>query len=286
MQKVNSIKEELKNQMGTVNDKTLAKAYLELAWAHEELKRKHEAQQNILEKTKQEMERLRSISHEKLAKLTKTLRHHKHLFKKYRADVVRILTNTSIPIIDRIKNSGLDVFQNLGVTSLEYSINDILFITLNWRKNWRPKEIEVAGLIKEGKKTKEIAERIGYSVSGAQKCRQRISEKLGIAQGKSIHVKAYLIDQEREIEKRYLKNDDMEKQLMQVLRHQASSFQKYKLDVAHNLKAACDPIFNKLKNSGLDGMQYWDLETLEASINDVLARPSNTKNFEIRIKSA
>ena len=137
----------------------------------------------------------------------------------------------------------------------------------------------MAGLIKEGKKTKEIAEKIGYSISGVQKCRQRISEKLGIAQGKSIHVKAYLIDQDREIENRYLKNDDMQKELMQVLRHQASSLEKYKLNVAHNLKAACDPIFNKLKGSGLDAMQYWDLETLEASINDVLAPTMKHKKF-------
>jgi DNA-binding CsgD family transcriptional regulator len=111
----------------------------------------------------------------------------------------RFLSNVKelvLPYIQKLKETELVGLQATFVEIAESNLNDITSpflqkITSRYR-NFTPKEIQVASLIKEGKRTKEIAQILGISKSAIDLHRNSIRNKLGLI-NKKTNLRSYLM---------------------------------------------------------------------------------------------
>ena len=193
IQYLNAVIDELKNELHTVKrDNTLEVAYLELVQSHVELKQKYEARQYILEQKRKELGDLRLRNNELSAKIRGILAHQDTLYQKYKPDTAHVLKKAIAPIVKKMKNSGLDALQYRDLEALESAINDTLFpVIKKTRQHLKPLEIDIARLIKEGKKQYEIAEILDIPQGAAKNARYRIRRKLGLVKQKT-NLKKYL----------------------------------------------------------------------------------------------
>jgi len=111
----------------------------------------------------------------------------------------RFLSNVKelvLPYIQKLKETELVGMQATYVEIAESNLNDIMSpflqkITSRYR-NFTPKEIQVASLIKEGRRTKEIAQILGISKSAIDLHRNSIRNKLGLI-NKKTNLRSYLM---------------------------------------------------------------------------------------------
>ena len=100
------------------------------------------------------------------------------------------------PYLTRLQNSRLNHQQSTCLNILESHLNNIIspFINnLNAKyKEFTPKEIQVASLIREGKTTKEIAELLYSSQRAIEFHRNSLRDKLGIKKKKA-NLRSYLL---------------------------------------------------------------------------------------------
>jgi DNA-binding CsgD family transcriptional regulator/GAF domain-containing protein len=93
------------------------------------------------------------------------------------------------PYLERVRNSGLDEQQQSYMNILESNINEIispLACKLNSRHlNLSALEIQVANLIMDGKRTKEIASLLNLSAKTIEVHRKNIRKKLGLTNRKT-----------------------------------------------------------------------------------------------------
>jgi len=103
--------------------------------------------------------------------------------------------NIILPYLERLKQSGLNTEQQSLVRVLESSLKDItspMAKTLSPSSlDLTPTELQVAGLIKRGKRTKEIAEMLRLSINTIVSHRYNIRTKLGLKKRK-INLQTYL----------------------------------------------------------------------------------------------
>jgi PAS domain S-box-containing protein len=89
-----------------------------------------------------------------------------------------------MPYLDALRNSRLDLRQQLFVDILESNLNDIispfLYILSSMQLRFTPTEVKVCNLIKQGKTTKEIAGLMSLSPKTIETHRKKIREKIGI----------------------------------------------------------------------------------------------------------
>ncbi len=111
----------------------------------------------------------------------------------------KVLSNVkelTFPYIENLKMSRLDDRQMGLLGIIESNLNEI--ITPFLRKlsskysNLTPKEIQVAGLVKEGKTSKEIAELLDSSKNAVEFHRRNLRKKLGIRNTKT-NLSSYLL---------------------------------------------------------------------------------------------
>jgi DNA-binding CsgD family transcriptional regulator len=111
----------------------------------------------------------------------------------------KVLSNVKeliFPYIENLKMSRLDDRQMGLLGIIESNLNEI--ITPFLRKlsskysNLTPKEIQVAGLVKEGKTSKEIAELLDSSKNAVEFHRRNLRKKLGIRNTKT-NLSSYLL---------------------------------------------------------------------------------------------
>lgn len=134
---------------------------------------------------------------EELNAALKTLLKHKDQDKRDMEE--RFLSNVKelvLPYIQKLKETDLVGLQTTFVEIAESNLNDIMSpflqkITSRYR-NFTPKEIQVASLIKEGKRTKEIAQILGISKSAIDLHRNSIRNKLGLI-NKKTNLRSYLM---------------------------------------------------------------------------------------------
>jgi PAS domain S-box-containing protein len=95
----------------------------------------------------------------------------------------RFVSNTRemvLPYLDRMRRTGLDREQQNYLDIVVSNLNEIVspFLTTLGHANLTPRELEVATLVKEGKRTKEIAEIAGIAPSSVDSHRDAIRRKL------------------------------------------------------------------------------------------------------------
>lgn len=100
------------------------------------------------------------------------------------------------PYIEKLNNSGLDARQKAYLEIVESNLNDIISPFLHQLSSkylsLTPREIQVAGLVREGKTTKEIAEILSISTNAVDFHRKNVREKLGL-KNKSANLRTHLL---------------------------------------------------------------------------------------------
>jgi DNA-binding CsgD family transcriptional regulator len=100
------------------------------------------------------------------------------------------------PYIEKLNNSGLDARQKAYLEIVESNLNDIISPFLHQLSSkylsLTPREIQVAGLVREGKTTKEIAEILSISTNAVDFHRKNVREKLGL-KNRSANLRTHLL---------------------------------------------------------------------------------------------
>lgn len=150
--------------------------------AHDELEQKVEERTQSLEETNAALKVL----------LKQREEDRKELEEKILANVKNLIS----PIIGKLQQTRLDNNQMSYVEIIESNLNEIISpfaLSLSSRYlSFSPTEIHVAGLIKEGKTSKEIAEILSVSPSAIEFHRKNIRKKLGI-KNKKVNLQTNLI---------------------------------------------------------------------------------------------
>jgi len=172
--------------------------------ADEKLKKLHEELEERVEQRTRDLAKINYELEEKTVNLKEANTALKVLLKRREEDQAevedKILANVNeliIPLIDTIKGTKLDERQATWLDILETNLKDIVspFSRGMSSKYWRltPNEFQVAGFIKNGKTTKEIADLLHVATSTINTHRDNIRKKLGI-KNRKINLKAYLSD--------------------------------------------------------------------------------------------
>ena len=111
----------------------------------------------------------------------------------------RILSNVKelvLPYVQTLKSSPLNVKQIAYVDIIESNLNTIISPFLqNLSSKYlglTPKEIQVAGLVKEGRTNKEIAELFNISARSVEFHRENIRTKFGL-KNRKVNLRSYLL---------------------------------------------------------------------------------------------
>jgi PAS domain S-box-containing protein len=112
------------------------------------------------------------------------------------AAIVSNIGELVLPKLDKLKKSALSTDQLSLLQSIE---SNLLNITSTFLQKLRithhkltTREIEIAALVKEGKSTKEIAERVNISPKTVEFHRNRLREKLGLNR-KRVNLRSHLL---------------------------------------------------------------------------------------------
>lgn len=99
-----------------------------------------------------------------------------------------------LPYLNRMRRAGMDNSQQNNLDIVVTNLNEIVSPFLNTLRhvNLTPRELEVASLIKEGKRTKEIAEISGIAPSSVDSHRNAIRKKLGL-NSRKVNLRSYLL---------------------------------------------------------------------------------------------
>ncbi len=115
--------------------------------------------------------------------------------EKLSQDIVTNVQETILPYLEKLKNVRLPEEARAYIAVLESNLAEIcspLMRTLSRQHaNISSMEIQVANLIKSGKRNKEIADILGVSLNTVMTHRYRLRSKLGLT-GEKINLRSYL----------------------------------------------------------------------------------------------
>lgn len=101
-----------------------------------------------------------------------------------------------VPYLTKLMNSPLDKQQNTYINILASHLDEILssfsFRLTSWYHNLTPTEIKIANLIKEGRKTKEIAPLLNSSERAVEFHRNSLRKKFGL-KNKKANLRTFLL---------------------------------------------------------------------------------------------
>ena len=112
------------------------------------------------------------------------------------AAIVSNIGEITLPNLDKLKKSQLSDYQLSILQSIESSLLNISSTFLKKLKITHHKltarEIEIAALVKEGKSTKEMAERMNVSTKTVEFHRNKLRDKLGLKK-KKVNLRSHLL---------------------------------------------------------------------------------------------
>ncbi len=112
------------------------------------------------------------------------------------AAIVSNIGELTLPNLDKLKKSQLSDYQLSILQSIESSLLNISSTFLKKLKITHHKltarEIEIAALVKEGKSTKEMAERMNVSTKTVEFHRNKLRDKLGLKK-KKVNLRSHLL---------------------------------------------------------------------------------------------
>jgi PAS domain S-box-containing protein len=112
------------------------------------------------------------------------------------AAIVSNIGELVLPSLDKLKKSPLSSYQLSILQSIESNLGDISSSFLQKLKmihyKFTSREIEIATLVKEGRSTKEISERMNITTKTVEFHRNRLREKLGLTK-KKINLRSHLL---------------------------------------------------------------------------------------------
>jgi len=116
--------------------------------------------------------------------------------KKLEGNILSNVNNLVLPYMNKLKNVVVDEKQETYLEILESNINEIISefsnTLLSNYMNLTPAEIQVANLVKQGKRTKELANLLDVSIHTIKSHRESIRKKIGI-KNKKANLKSYLL---------------------------------------------------------------------------------------------
>lgn len=112
------------------------------------------------------------------------------------AAIVSNIGELVLPSLDKLKKSPLSTYQRSILQSIESNLLNISSSFLQKLKiihhKFTVREIEIAALVKEGKSTKDIAERMNISIKTVEFHRNRLRAKLGLT-NKKVNLRSHLL---------------------------------------------------------------------------------------------
>jgi PAS domain S-box-containing protein len=194
----NRAQEELRNTLDELEQRVAGRT-IELTKANEKLRREVEERklaENNLRKKERELQ-LNALHLEETNIALKVLLEQRdkdknELEEKVLANVRGLL----LPCLERLKGCHLNdrqrVYTDILETNLQTIISPFLHSISSRSLNFTPAEIQVAGLVKEGKTSKEIASLMNVSERGVEFHRNNIRQKLGLNNAKK-NLRSYLL---------------------------------------------------------------------------------------------
>lgn len=171
-------------------DITKAKqAERDLRNAHKKLERRVKERTRELEAKTQKLEELNIALKVLLSKRDED----KKIFEE---DVLSNVNTLILPYVNRLKKIVSDESQKTFVEILESNLKEIILpFSKKTASNYlslTPVEIQVANLVKQGKRTKEIAKILTLSAKTIESHRENIRKKIGI-KNKKVNLRSYLL---------------------------------------------------------------------------------------------
>ena len=164
----------------------------ELSKANEQLKHEIEERkqmESVLKERRKELENKTHELEEVNAALKVLLKHRDEDKKELEEKVIANVKKLVLPYVKKLHNSRLDDRQMVYLNIIESNLEDIITPFLNQLSSkyssLTPSEIQVAGLVKDGKTTKEIADLLNSSLGAINFHRHNIRKKLGLRHKKT-----------------------------------------------------------------------------------------------------
>ena len=164
----------------------------ELVKANEQLKNEIEERkqvESILKERRKELENKTHELEEVNAALKILLKHRDEDKKELEEKVIANVNKLVLPYVKKLDNSRLTDKQMVYLNIIESNLEDIITPFLNQLSskysNLTPSEIQVAGLVRDGKTTKEIADLLNSSTGAVNFHRNNIRKKLGLRNKKT-----------------------------------------------------------------------------------------------------
>jgi len=148
-----------------------------------------------LKKREQELEASTKSLEELNAALKVLLKHREEDKNEVGVKVIANVKELIFPYIEKLKTTPLNETQTTLIDIIDMHLNEItspfLMKLTSTYLGFTPKEIQVASLIRDGKKTKEIARVMNVSKSAIDLHRNHIRNKLGL-NNKKVNLRSYL----------------------------------------------------------------------------------------------
>lgn len=177
-----------------INERKIAEAAIQKT--HNELERKVEERTFELAKANQKLKDKADNLKEANIALNVLLKKRENDKKELEEKVLLNVKELVMPYLKRLNQSGLDDRQKTLTNILESNLNGIISPFLHSLSakysSLTPKEIRVAGLVREGQTTKEIAKLLISSTDTIDFHRKNIRKKLGLQNTKS-NLRSYLL---------------------------------------------------------------------------------------------